>query len=279
MALVISGTPEFREGPLSPLFSIPGLSFQGVSRRKTPFGGEQWVLAYESGASNNPEQISPAEEGYNQVPADFAADLQCFGPIYRLTVTAPDVPQGGTIGVHNTYYNVQGNEIQRTLYEHPKAIRLGVAKLIQIRDLVNGAPGALTIAQIKAGLTPQKQIDAQTLYDLLASSDGSKVLNISQYVFQYTKTASRRAVVEIAYGNTDCIYTTAQMISETGPPTGILSAIASAEVDNAPAVPTAGYLYGWLKKAPTVTNSAGNLMQISGEFALEEWSTWEYDTI
>lgn len=281
----VRGSPDFASGPLSPLFSVPGLSFLGVSRRRSPYRGQQWVLTYESFASTDPTLPSAAEEGYLLVPLDFSAELEALGPVYRLTVTTPDIPSGGSDGVHNTYFELLGNALQFDLREHPKALSLETTlsasanRIKLITDYINGADGA-TAATATAGLTNVngKLSDAQTLIYLMQQRGGNATFQRSQYVFRCTRVASNRATVDVGYSNVEKILTTAQVIAETGPPAGILAAIADAVTNATPTDVPDGYQFGWLKQTPTVTTTADNLLQIVSEYWLESWSTWIYAT-
>lgn len=273
MALKIRGTPDFRDGPLSPLFSVPKLSFQGVSRRKSPYSGEQWVLQYVGPASNNPEEMSPAEIGYSMVPSDFEASLEAIGPIYRLTVVSPDFPSGGSVGVQQSFFELAGNSLQFDMREHPKALALGPATLKQIDNAIDGETDAIRTAALSAVNTAGG--NTLELYNLLRQRKGSGSFFKPQYVFRYNRIASVRAIIDVGFSNVGRILTTGQMTTETGPPTGILNSIDDAVSTTQPAAVT-GYQWGWLKQTPTVQTVAGNKIQISGEYYLEFWSTWLY---
>lgn len=274
MALVIKGTPDFASGPLSPLFRVPKLSFKGVSRRKSPYSGEQWVISYEGPASNKANKISPAEVGYNLVPSDFEAQLEAVGPIYRLTVITPDFPSGGgSVGVQQTSFELAGNSLQFDMREHPKALALGPTVLKDIDNAIDGETAAIRSAALST--VQAAGGDTLALYNLLRQRKGSGSFFKPQYVFRYNRIASNRATINVGYSGVGKIHTTAQMIAQTGPPTGILNSIAEAV---APITPenVDDYTMGWLKQTPTVVSQAGNKLQISGEYYLEFWSTWLY---
>jgi hypothetical protein len=273
MALVIRGTPDFRQGPLSPLFTVPMLSFLGVSRRKSPSIGEQWVVRYEGPASNNPEEMSPAEIGYSLVPLDFEAELEAFGPIYRLTVISPDYPGGGSVGIQQSNFQLAGNSLQFDMREHPKALGLGPAILKRIDNAIDGETAEIR-AEALADVTTAGG-NTLELYNLLRQRKGSGTFFKPQYVLRFDRLASTRASIDVGFSNVGKILTTAQMVAETGPPPGILSSIDDAATLTQPAA-VSGYQWGWLKQTPTVQTVAGNKIQISGEYYLEFWSTWLY---
>src|SRR5256885_895685 len=107
MAVRILATPDFiKKGALSPLFTIPSLSFLGVERGKGPINGEQWILSFESACSNNPSKPSAAEVAYRLVVGDFSAALRAIGPTHQLTVRTPDDPSGASEGVVSRTYEL-----------------------------------------------------------------------------------------------------------------------------------------------------------------------------
>jgi hypothetical protein len=250
-----------------------------VSRRKSPYNGEQWVLTYEGPAANDGSKISPAEVGYNLVPSDFQAELQALGPVYRLTVVTPDLPSGGTVGVQQAFYELAGNSLQFDMREHPKALALGAEIMKTIDTAINGDTESARSAALTSitGTPANRTTDKYRLYELLRQRNGNGVFFKPQYVFRFNRIASNRATINVGYANVGKILTTAQMIGETGPPNGILASIEEAESNTRPAA-VAGYQWGWLKQTPTVSTEAGNKTRISGEYFLEFWSTWLYET-
>jgi hypothetical protein len=277
MPLVVKGSSQFIAGPPGPLFTIAGLSPQGARKRKSPNGGEQWVLVYESAASNDPSLPSPAEVAYNLCPSAYTAEIDATGPTHKLYVTTPENPTDGTGGIIAVQYELLGNNQQFDLRLHPKAIALGTPTIKKINNVLNNAKDDNGRAiNTEAEITTIGG-DALQLYNLLLQENGNRAFQKSQYVFRVTQIASNRATINVAYSDVEKIYTTAQMLAETGPPSGILTAIADAVTGSNPGA-HAGYQYGWLKQTPTVTTAANNKIQISVEFWLELWSTWIYDS-
>jgi hypothetical protein len=94
----------------------------------------------------------------------------------------------------------------------------------------------------------------------------------SQYVLRKTQTVSSRSQIAVSFTNVENIHTTAQVTSaETIPATLLFSISGIPEPASAE-----GYLFGWLKKTPTVSQT-GLHFQITQEYWLERWSTFTYD--
>lgn len=275
MALTIRGTEEvLSDGSVSPLFQIPGLVYQGMDKRKGPLNGEVWTLTFQSAGRSDPSQMSPAETGYNLIAGDFSAAGDFKGARHTLTVTTPEDPTGDSEVSVTAQFELLGNELQKDIREHPIALALGYEKLKIIDGVLNGdlkSPGVkYSESDILAG-------NMTHVYRYLRQRNGNGGYHKSQYVFRYTRITSNRAVIDVGFTGVERIHTTAQMVAQTGPPPGILASIADAYTTSVPAA-VADYQYGWMKKTPTVTNVAGNKVQISGEYWLEEWSTIFYAT-
>lgn len=277
--MIVKGTDEFRDGTLFvPIFgNMPGLSYIGAVQTKTPYSGQQWVLSYESAANTEPHIPSIAQVCLALTPSGFEARVDATGPVHRLTVVTPDIPSGdGSLGVQETQFELLGNALQKDVREHPKALALGSAVVRTIDCVLNqsvdpNTNDVPTQAEIPSG-------DATELYNILSQRSGSAAYQVSQFVLRYTRIASFRATVDVGYSGVEKIHTTDQMIAQTGPPSGILAAIADAVEAARPTTVPSGYFFGWLKQTPTVTTMAGNKTQITGEYWLEVWSTWMYAT-
>jgi hypothetical protein len=283
MALVVKGTAEFKSGPLGPLFKIPKLQYQGFRQRKSPYGGYSWVLQWKCPATRSAAIPSAAQVAISLVPADFEATIEGLEtPVHTLTVTTPDIPTGGTAGVMASYYELLGNVLQKDIREHPRSLELGPAVIRTIDCVLNQQVDPNTVGPTNAaGSVPTEDDipsgDARTLYNLLSQRGGNAHFQVSQFVFRYTRVASSRATGLVNYSNVGKILTTAQMLEETHPPYSILSEVNNAVTANEPTI-APGHVYGWLKQSPTVTTQAGNKLQIVGEYWLEVYSTYMYES-
>lgn len=280
MSLTIKGTEEFlRMGAASPLFQVPGLSYLGIRKRRTPLYGWTYVLEFKSAASNDPSQPSAAESACNLVPEYYVAECEARGPVHTLTVTTPDEPAAGTNGVISTTFELLGNALQKDLKEHPRALALGPDVIAEIDAVIAGDK------KYNEADFPSKD-DAIALYDRMRQRNGSASYQTSQYVLRVSQIASARTSIEIAHRNVECIYTTNQMIGEVGPPPGIMAGIPEIEANKIASLEKLNYhvwlekyVVGWLKQTPTVTTEAGNKIRVTQEFWFEAWDNWTYDTI
>lgn len=267
MSLIVRAAPDFlTHGSTSPLFTVPGLSYLGCRRRKSPNNGEQWVLRFRSAASNDPTIASPAEAAYILISPEFEAEIEASGPTHELTVITPDDPSGGSDGVVSTTFELLGNALQRDLREHPRSLVLGPDKLEDINQVLDG--------RLEYGEANfQTSADGLLLYDLLRQRNGNGSYQVPQYVFRCSRIVTRRSTTQVGYSNVAKVFTTTQMLAETGPPTNILNTVVDAVTYSAPTTATSGYTYGWLKQSPTATLEAGNKVRLTSEWWLEQWNT------
>jgi hypothetical protein len=184
---------------------------------------------------------------------------------------------GGQLGIPDLStdsWEILGNEIQKSLTEHPDVLAMedaypGTIGYIK-RDLdlyeqglPNGDPAP------DPGAFPM----ASSLY--FALKRGATHFALGQYVLRHTTNVSNQYSQNVADFNIERIYTTSQLIAEvtngnwTFPMPGRLVY----KLQNL-AAPTAagGYLWGWRKLPSTETTTAGNRVQITTEYWLEQWN-------
>jgi hypothetical protein len=254
MAATIIGSPAFTWA------GIPGLSYVGRRRTRNP----QYGFGYEYVFKGTPDAVNTA---YNQCADDQSAVIEEFGPVHTLTVSTGDDPSNATSQIVTNNYELLPNSQQKDVYEHPKALALGQTALNAIRvELKKDNPNVANISGA----------DAKKLFTLLLEGNGSRSFQVSGYAFKATQIVSRRSSVAILFANKERLYTTAQVVAESSPPSGFLWGLASVAADAPPTVPD-GYLYSWLKQVPSITSAAGNKYSIQNEWWLEVWSTWLYD--
>lgn len=255
MSAIILGTPDFRSGATSPLFQVPGLSYLGANLVYTPNVGTQWTLIFEG----TPSACTTA---YALVSPFFKKELDSTrGAVYRLIVTTPDDPNATGHEVLSTQFELLPNQLQKDIWEHPKALALSQSDRAAVKKAV------------KAGTSSGLGGNALTLCNMLLEGNGSRSFQKSQYAFKVTQVVASNYVVKVSFTNVEKIYTTTQLKNEIQMPSTYLISIDAIDQPAAPA----GYMTGWLKQAPSVTNSAGNRISIVNEYWLQTWSTWLYD--
>jgi hypothetical protein len=186
-------------------------------------------------------------------------------PVWTLTVMTPDYDGAASSSSVVITYELPGNMIQRSLWEHPRAIAIEADTKTRIKTAI--ANEADVTGAALSG-------DALLVYNALRNGQDS--FAVGQYVFRINQTISTRNQLSISYDNTLELYTSAQVISETGA-TGIYAtAITNAEASYPFDVPSGSSLR-WLKQPPSITGTAGNRVTVSIEYWLEAWSTLFYN--
>jgi hypothetical protein len=204
-------------------------------------------------------------------------------PIYRLIISSPD---SGAPDVENDYvleWELLGNDVEKSIYEHPNARVLGDKMLTAIKiaikevedaALLNSstvyAENETNLAAI-AVLLGVSSANALLLFRLIVKGTTSFVA--SQYVLRRTQTISSRGQVTFSFSNVDKIHTAAQVLASELVPAEVQFSIAAIPEPTA----QTGYSWGWLKKTPTIAQAAGRRFQCVQEYWLEQWSTFLYD--
>jgi hypothetical protein len=183
-------------------------------------------------------------------------------------------------------WQVLANEIQKDVRES----QLGLA--IENYDAAHAGAGT-TIGYVKRDVdlfnqgkgpgspAPDAGIITQAaqLFRLLIK--GTTHFATGQYVLKHTTSVSNQFGGNISDFNIECIYSTAQLITEISNPnlwifpcpgrlqTKILNIVAPPAHSE--------YLWGWRKLPSTETTAAGYRIEISTEYWLEQWSTVLYN--
>jgi len=200
---------------------------------------------------------------------DQSSDMTEDGPVCLLTVTTPDYPDAETSESYTRRFELLGNDIERSIYGHPSVLALGIPTIQKIKDAVNKEGKFDQVTLLPESLKDNPT--AMSVYKLIMG--GGDSYHYSQYVYRVTTTISSRSAGRLAFANTNRIYNTAQMIAEAGAPPTIRFSLA--DIPALPAAPS-GYMNGWLKKSPTVTEIAGQKAEVALEYVLETWSTFAY---
>lgn len=190
-------------------------------------------------------------------------------------------------------WEIVGNEESRDALSHPNLLN-GIAALgyapysviaVMRSDLASEIPphavGAVTVGAFDAGgdLFPFANTIVETFYDLQCR--GMTEYRRQQYVLRHKTNVPSRWTTNIADVAVDQIYTTAQLLTEVQDATLWIFPLPPRlvyKISQIP-VPTAisGFIWGWLKSASTETTSAHNRVDITTEYALEQFTTNYYD--
>lgn len=243
----------------------PALAYR-VRTERDPQRGVRQSIVYECATEADADVIT----------AGTAVDQQWIKepdpPGWRVTVYTPDATTNpeGPFDVQNVW-ELLNNRVEKDLYEHPKSKAIDDENIKAIRRFlkspVEGADPAL--------IEPTTRAEAQKLFDLLLK--GTNKYTTGEFVLRYTVTVSNRAAVSASFEDVEKLFTQTQLITHPNgvtPPAGIGFSLSSIPAKSAPT----GYLWSWLKIAPTVRYDRGKIV-ISQEFWLDLWSTWIYTQV
>jgi hypothetical protein len=215
-------------------------------------------------------------EALNAVAATSSPDqvvrLVQAGPLGELTISTADYVDSQTSSIVIPKFELLGNDIQKSLYTHPRSLALGKdSNGIEIVSLVKQKYEYLRENNKAEANKITLLGDASELFDMLLRGETDYVA--SQYVFRLTQTVSSRYSEKVVFSNVDRVYSTLQLLSETNPPASLVFSVAQIPV---PSTVPSGYNYGWLKKTPTVLTISGNKIEITLEYWREIWSAYAY---
>lgn len=209
-------------------------------------------------------------------------------PLFRLTLQSPDAGVQETASDYVRQFELLGNDVELSIYDHPTSRSLGDAVLTAVKIGVKTVEDANT-ADAAAAVTTQTSAiravagatnadSAESLFKLLLKGTTSFVS--SQYVLRRTQTVNSPVQVLINYAGIDRIHDSASVIQlELMQPNQltipIYFAITSIEVPTA----QTGYAWGWLKKSPTVNAASNGKYTIAQEYWLAQWSTYLYGAL
>lgn len=201
----------------------------------------------------------------------------------RLDVSDATISTINGISGLTDVWQIVGNEESRDGLSHPALIlALGSTASNVIAAMRKALAEDITTTDAFATGGPLHGVansaTVQRFYEL--QTRGLTEYRHGQYVLRHTTNAPNRWGQNVADYGIDCIYTTAELLSEcedgglwTYPIPGRLAFKIGNIVSP---VYQSGYLFGWLKGASTETTEVNNRVSITTEFILEQWSTDYY---
>lgn len=223
-----------------------------------PINGLQVVVPWES-AGDSLVGIA------NQCIRDHIGFTYESNPVHsRLVLRA----SGGQAGIPNLAvdeWQVTGNEIQKSLFEHPEFSGIDEDTIDKINDGLRDNTHSDAI-----GLTGNPLI----LYNFLKR--GQTHYALGQYVIRHSTNVSNNSTFSVSDANVERIYSFGQLNNElTNPNLWVypFPLRLQTKIANIPAPPftPAGYLWGWRKLPSTEHTAAGNRIAITTEYWLEQW--------
>jgi hypothetical protein len=225
-----------------------------------PLRGGQIVIDYEGTATGINALIATlySYERYEIGTSD--------PPIYRITVYTPD-PADAPV------WELLANLKEKDIFEHPDSKAISVANINKLIKWTKSSDPTTEPSFTADGT----QTAATNLYNLVRN--GTRKYFTEEYVLRYTLTATNAVQLNLAYANTDKIFTPAQL-ANPGTSGITLPAGISASIGNIPAkTAPSNWVWGWLKRAPTARQTSLGKVVITGEWWLDLWSTFVYQAM
>lgn len=270
-------------------YSLAGRGIAGPKITRSYDTSRGWQTTYEyEGTERSISAFLPLLRSANR---NFTMDLR--GPKAVLTITTPDSGDNSVSDKRITY-ELDSNISQKSLYEHWRTLAFAnanQAELIAIKaalqDIKTANPNATTLTDPNTGKSITLSADGREFYKRMLVGQDSFV--VSQTVMKVTIIDGRDSELAVAYSNSNCVYTTDQMLSELGLPAASKYFKAAQEAalalnafytQGGAAYPYSVYPFpGWLKHAPSMTPIAGDKDATTLEFWLEAWSQYMYNYV
>jgi len=185
---------------------------------------------------------------------------------------------GGQVGIPDLTidtWQILGNEIQLAVTMHPLVMAMEAAypgTIGRITRDVNFVNDGETVGQ-PAPDPAAAPLSGQLYFSLKA---GETHFARGQYVLRHTTNVSNQYNTNVSDFNIERIYTTAGLLSEVTNGNSWIFPLPGRMVNKIsnlaapPAVP--GYLWGWRKLPSTEMTIAGNRVEITTEYWLEQWN-------
>jgi hypothetical protein len=217
-------------------------------------------------------------EGPTATLATFLAGLSAHGlveyqtdtdgELTTVTVTYATTAAGvapSSDGKIEDYWELEGNDIEKSLWEHPKVVAVTgsytTGQLVtlrgQVEDILSG----------KAGATEPSGADVQEMVKRLAR--GTEAFSKSAHVLRHTLTVTRASTLYAAHTNVNKRFTYAQIT--TAEPTLAAAGLIAASGLTA---------LVWLKRTPRVRAVDSGLWELEQEYwGGDDIDTWIYDAM
>ena len=179
------------------------------------------------------------------------------GAVYIVTAEYGQIQQQAeTDGSIPYFWELAGNMIEKSVYEHPAFDALTAAQKLVVKTAID-----------ENTASPTLDATQQLLYDEIIN--GREAYQVSSYVLRINRTHSSLYANTISTANVGKVYTYAQIQAEAS---NIASPISVSINSN---VPSSG---AWLKQAPILTELSNRKLQMTQEWWWSDnWSTVLYD--
>jgi hypothetical protein len=194
----------------------------------------------------------------------YNVDYEEEGPLARVTASI-GAQEGGGEEVPVDVWQVRVNQVEKTLYEHPKIVALGLDAVEALR----------TAIEDKSGANIEPDGDQAIAYAHLLR--GVESFLVEQSVVVHTQIVSSRYARTIAQNNVGKILTAAQMETIEKAPTGVLTDVQETVPDDSPYGFTS--MFGWLKHKPEMSQRANDQWEVVTNYSAGVWSMWLYTAV
>ncbi len=217
-------------------------------------------------------------------------DLSSTGTVFEVAVQIP----GGAVDPATALqpldrWEMPGNEIQMDKWMHPKAAIISAdVATISRRHINDGKTLHECLDDIAAmsprpdtGWTPTQYAVHGTIYSEV--SQGSTHFEVGQYVLKHTTNVGAAYAENISDLNVEKLYTREQLLAETTDPLlwayPLPGRLQYKIMHLVPPPTKEGYLWSWRKLPSTEATATGGRIEISTEYWLYLWSTFDYDPV
>lgn len=171
-------------------------------------------------------------------------------------------------------WQLQANEIHKDIKEFEQTVSMentepgSLAKVLTAVDGYNS--GDSTIPTFSDISDAGARAIAVALFAYMIH--GGTHFARGQYVFRWVTHVSYNSSNYRVEGTNELLYSTSQVLSEANPPAGIAGQMTSIAAPSS----VTGYYWSWRRIPSTRSTVAGNRIEISTEYVLDQWSTFVY---
>ncbi len=236
-----------------------------VRRTHHPVDGYRTVFTYEGLARD----IAALEYYFRRLGAQV--EFNQNSPVATLEAIFSS-PQDGTKEEPVNAWELLGNNIQNKSTQHPTFMAYAADTQ---QNILREYQRYLTWqnANDKTKFTVALASDQKEFWRLMVL--GQDVFYHGQYVLRHTQTVSREYQLKLAHVGIMKIWTTAQVKAAEVSMTDAIEYSVDQIESEKPAEQT-GFESGWLKQTPTITERAGNKIEVTQEWWFDNWSTLYY---
>jgi hypothetical protein len=195
-------------------------------------------------------------------------------PKWTLTIVSPDDVS------YQTVWEVAGNDLNKSIYEHARVIATGESNVSKIRHYFKASDETSAMPTFTG--TTDAIGDAQEAWRLL-KKDTSHYFK-AQYVLRSRITGTLDGFPGVVFSpaNVGLVFLQQQLLPggayALGLPAPIVAFLNLIPAELPAVDPDDEYRWGWLFKTPTITGLPGGKFELRQEWWLELWSKLLYDT-